>query len=424
MLNKSLLLKIVLLILGAGAVTTMAYYAGVDPFNWFDNFPGTVFQEEISLPQGLEPVMPDMPKIGLAEPEITDQKLDNTCGTKVWWYDNEKNENNVYFYRRVVGVTDFVLFKVTGPHAGGPGFFGEANLPNGTYEYRVSVVHEKLGEAFSNISQPITVNSDFCNDNTLPNKPLNPVLTSLERFSGDACSIRVNYQDNSLDEDGIRIYRETFPSSDLVLIAELPPSDAPTGYYDDLALPPGKYRYRVSVFHEGGESFSNYSEEFVIQDESCKTFTPPVLQLPTADPADASSGSEQACIWTSSVNVFIRKGPSASLYSDITAVVAGASLPVIGQSENGEFWVVEVQPDVLGYVPKAEKFGNAIGDCDVPVLRDPPLPDSAPVDSSSTELPPADEPQIPACRDGVDNDGDGYVDMRDRDCTDPDDSNE
>lgn len=418
MLNKSLLLKIVLLILGVGIVTTMAYYAGVDPFNWFDNFPGTVFQEEISLPQGLEPVMPDMPKIGLAEPEITDQKLDNTCGTKVWWYDNEKNEDNVYFYRRIVGVSDFDLFKITGPHEGGSGFFGEANLPNGTYEYRVSVVSEQLGEAFSNISQPITVDSDFCNDNEVPKKPLNPVLISLERLSGDSCSIHVNYQDNSLDEDGIRIYRETFPSSDMILIAELPPSDAPTGYYDDLGLAPGKYRYRVSVFHEGGESYSNYSEEFVIQDEACKTFTPPVLQLPTVDPA-APSGSEQACIWTSKVNVFIRKGPSAELYSDITAVVAGTSLPVMGQSENGEFWVVEVQPGVTGYVPKADRFGAATGDCDTPVLDDPALPDSG-----STEPPSPIEPQIPACRDGVDNDGDGYVDMRDRDCAYPDDSNE
>lgn len=419
MFNKSLFLKAVLALLGLGAMTTMAYYSGIDPANWFENFPGTVNQGDVKLPQGFEPNYPDLPNIGLAEPEITDQKLDNTCGTKVWWYDNEKNEDNVYFYRRIVGVSDFVLFKITGPHEGGSGFFGEANLPNGTYEYRVSVVSEQWGEAFSNISQPITINSDFCNDNEVPQKPLNPVLISLERFSNDTCSIRVNYQDNSPDEDGIRIYRETFPSSDMILIAELPPSDAPTGYYDDLGLAPGKYRYRVSVFHEGGESYSNYSEEFAIQDEACKTFVPPVLQLPTAAPAGDSSDSVQACVWTSSVNVFIRKGPSSTLYSDITAVVAGTSLPVVGQSENGEFWVVEVQPGVLGYVPKAERFGSTSADCNPPVLEDPALPDSGPAESPSAE-----EPQVPACRDGQDNDGDGYIDMRDRDCTNPDDTSE
>lgn len=419
MFNKSLLVKVILALMGFGAVTTMAFYGGLDD-KWLNDFPGNVFQGGIFNPKPAETLEPDKPdiSIGLAAPEITDQKLDNTCGTKVWWYDNEKNEDNVRFYRRIVGVSDFVLFKVTGPHAGGPGFFGEANLPNGTYEYRVSVVSE-LGEAFSDVSQPITVNSDFCNDNSIPNKPLNPVITSLERFSDNTCAIRINYQDNSLDEDGIRIYREVFPNSDLTVIAELPASDDPTGFYDDKFLPPGKYRYRVSVFNEGGETFSNYSTEFVIQDDVCKLYKLPVIALPTMGAADNSSASEQACMWTSSINVFVRKGPSSSLYSDITAVVAGTTLPVVGQSEDGQFWVVDVQPGVQGYVPKTEKFGRTTGDCNVPTLKDP-----APPASNATEPPSVNEPEIPACRDGVDNDGDGYIDMRDRDCTDPNDTSE
>lgn len=415
MFNKSLLTKVALVVLGLGSITAMAYYDGLDPSKWFDNFPGTVNESEIDQSPGLEPNYPDLPDIstGPAAPEITDQKKENNCGTFIWWWDNELHEDNVFFHRRIVGVTDFVPFKVTGPHAGYPGSFGESNLPPGTYEYKVSVVNEQ-GEAFSNVSQPITIDSDVCSDNTVPNKPLNPVIISLDRFVDDTCSIRVNYQDNSLDEDGIRIYRETAPNADLPMIAELPPSDAPTGYYDDLNLPPGVYRYRVSVFNENGESMSQYSDEFPIQDVDCNQFGPPVLQLPTVGPVNFPSGDSQACIWTSAINVFIRKGPNSTLYSDITAVVAGTSLPVVGQSEDGQFWVVEVQPGLNGYVPKAEKFGSTAGDCNSPTLQDPPVP-------AATE---PDTPQTLACKDGVDNDGDGLIDMRDRDCTSPDDTGE
>jgi hypothetical protein len=276
------------------------------------------------------------------------------------------------------------------------------------------VVNEN-GEAFSNVSQPITIDSDVCNDNTVPNKPLNPVITSLDRFQDDTCSIRVNYEDHSLNEDGIRVYRETAPNADLVLIAELPPSDAPTGYYDDLNLPPGTYRYRVSVFNQDGESFSQYSEEFVIQDEDCNQFGPPVIQLPTVGPVGFPSDS-QACIWTSAINVFVRKGPSSNVYPEITAVVAGTSFPVVGQSEDGQFWAVEVKPGVIGYVPRAERFGSTTGDCNPQTLQDPPAP--------VTEPPPSGGSSTPACRDGADNDGDGAIDMRDRGCSSPDDASE
>ena len=419
MFTKSMFLKFVLAILGFGSVTVMAFYVTGGPSQWFENFPGIIQQEDVSLPNGLEPNLPDLPNIGLAAPEITDQKKENECGTFIWWYDNEKHEDNVFFYRRIVGVTDFVPFKVTGSHAGGPGSFGEGNLPLGTYEYKVSVVSE-LGEVFSNVSQPIVIDSEFCNDNTVPNKPLNPVIISLERFQDNTCAIRVNYQDNSLNEDGIRIYRESSENGfNEVLIDELPASNDPVAYYDDINLPPATYRYRVSVYNVGGESFSQFSEEFPIQDEDCDQFGPPVLQLPTIGPANLPSDSSQACIWTSALNVFVRKGPSSTLYSDITAVLAGTSLPVIGQSEDGEFWAVEVQPGMIGYVPKAEKFGRTTGDCNPPTLQDPDLPASAPTDEPSAE-----EPQTPACSDGVDNDGDNLVDMRDRECSSPDDTSE
>lgn len=419
MFNKGWFLKLLLLVLlGMGGMVAMAFYTGIGPSNWFENFPGNNNQDTIDLPN--DDI--DIPDIDFpsnpSAPEITDQKKENNCGTFIWWWDNEPDEDNVFFYRRIVGVTDFTPIKVTGPHAGHPGSFGEANLPPGTYEYRVSVVKGN-DETFSNISQPITIDADVCSDNTIPDKPLNPVITSLDRLQENTCTIRVQYEDHALDEDGIRIYREKAPGADLTLVAELPASDAPSAYYDDTNLTTGVYRYRVSVFNEGGESYSQYSEEFAIADVNCDSSDGPVLQLPTVGPLNLPSDSSQACIWTSAVNVFVRKGPSSTLYPEIDAVVPGTSFPVVGQSEDGQFWALEIKPGEIGYVGKSDRFGTTSGECNPPTLPDPPAPAA-----EATESPSGGDSQIPACRDGVDNDGDSYIDMRDRDCSSPEDTSE
>ncbi len=129
----------------------------------------------------------------------------------------------------------------------------------------------------------------------------------------------------------------------------------------------------------------------------------------------------QACAWTAAVNVFVREGPGASIYPEITAVEAGQTFPVIGQSQDQQFWAIEVQPGSVGYVPKAERFGGVTGDCDLPLLPDPatPVPTAVPV------IP-------PQCSDGLDNDGDGRIDysatvaagVSDRECTSPNDNDE
>ncbi|HNO94294.1 MAG TPA: hypothetical protein PKJ84_08990, partial [Anaerolineales bacterium] len=83
MFNKSIFLKFVFATLGLGFVTVMAFYGTGGPSQWFENFPGTVQQDDVSLPHGLDPNLPDLPNIGLAAPEITDQKKENECGTFV-----------------------------------------------------------------------------------------------------------------------------------------------------------------------------------------------------------------------------------------------------------------------------------------------------------------------------------------------------
>lgn len=67
----------------------------------------------------------------------------------------------------------------------------------------------------------------------------------------------------------------------------------------------------------------------------------------------------------------MREGPGASIYPEITALEAGAMLPLVGQSEDGLFWSVQLQEGVIGYVPKADRFGQVSGDCAVPTLADP-----------------------------------------------------
>lgn len=128
----------------------------------------------------------------------------------------------------------------------------------------------------------------------------------------------------------------------------------------------------------------------------------------------------QTCTWTAAVNIFVREGPGASIYPEITAVENGTVLPVIGQSQDGQFWVVQVEGK-SGYVPKAERYGQTSGNCDVPPLTDPatPIPTDAPV-------------ALPQCSDGFDNDGDGRIDysatvaagISDRECTSPEDNDE
>jgi hypothetical protein len=135
---------------------------------------------------------------------------------------------------------------------------------------------------------------------------------------------------------------------------------------------------------------------------------------------ETSIPAVQACMWTAAVNIFVREGPGASIYPEITAVESGIVLPVIGQSQDGQFWVVQVEGNA-GYVPKAERYGQTSGNCDVPPLTDPatPVPTNLPI-------------VLPQCSDSVDNDGDGRIDFNgaagaaigDRECTSPEDNDE
>jgi hypothetical protein len=141
------------------------------------------------------------------------------------------------------------------------------------------------------------------------------------------------------------------------------------------------------------------------------------------DVAAETPSATSSCTWTAAVNVFVREGPGASIYPEITAVEAGTTLPVVGQSQELQFWVVQISGET-GYVPKAERFGKADGNCDLPILADP----ATPVPTATLQP----EPTAPQCSDGIDNDGDGRTDfvagavgtLGDRQCRSADDNDE
>jgi hypothetical protein len=412
MFKSSLLLKwgigILFGLFGLGGATAMAYYyanPGYSATIW--DYPQSIYENWFKKPKA---------------PEIVDQYPEGGCGARVHWVDNALDEDGVRFYRRVVGQPDFVAIKITGPHAGVPGSFEDSNLPMGTYEYRVGVFNE-YGTSYSNISEQVVIDNDVCGDEPLLIKPLNPVITAIERVKDDSCTIRVYFNDNSTDEDGIRIYRSEWNDPD-VLLADLPPNNGPTGFYDDVNVPPGHYTYQVSAYNTNGEAFSQLSDEIEITEEACGDLSVgPVLVLtPNVSIVTSTPAVQlQACVWKAAVNVFVRKGPGASIYPEITAVETGTELPVVGQSEDQQFWAVELQPGVIGYVPKAEKYGAASGDCDLQILPDPKAPPTAVPQREEPAGQPASTPQ---CSDGIDNDGDRVIDMRDRGCSSPNDNSE
>jgi hypothetical protein len=103
---------------------------------------------------------------------------------------------------------------------------------------------------------------------------------------------------------------------------------------------------------------------------------PPPTQTPAPEASDTASPTPQACIWEAAANVFLRKGPDVGLFDKLDSEVKGKTLPIVGQSQDGQFWVVQVSPKVIGYVTKAEKYSITSGDCsNVPTVKDPEPPE-------------------------------------------------
>lgn len=361
-----------------------------------------------------------------SNPVITDQAVEPQCGARITYIDHSPDPSIVFLQRSSDG-THFYDIKIADNHGNQTSIFiDEGILPKGTYYYVVGYFNPNEVR-YSEPSGPVVIDDDSCGTEPIVFKPYNPIITYLAvQAKCDVTMSIVNYAD---DADGIRIYRRSTTQNEKV-IADLTQQDLYNsgGYFYDLGLPPDIYQYRASTYNENGEAFSDLSEEVVIADDCPLTYAPIETPLVVPNntlaiftnnpslPSTATSTSEpKFCIWEASINVFLRKGPNVELFDKAVAIEMGTELPVVGQSENGLFWVLEFQLGKQAYVSKSENVGKTTGDCSaIATLTDPEPPLLEPV-ATQVESPDDNDEDttVPECSDGIDNDGDGAIDMRD-----------
>jgi hypothetical protein len=122
--------------------------------------------------------------------------------------------------------------------------------------------------------------------------------------------------------------------------------------------------------------------------EVTKVCNPVMKFMPTVDVLDFPTPqklSAETCNWVAAVNVYLRKGPDAAVYDRLVLVSAGQGFPIVGQSQDGLYWAVQVGPGVVGYITKSETYSLTNGDCSiVPPLKDPVPPVVAPTPTNNS----------------------------------------
>jgi hypothetical protein len=306
---------------------------------------------------------------------VTIDTTAGSCEPVITFRDNSQNEDDFRLYRWNPPNTLMTLIQIF-PASQGKGTqlsYTDSALPTGTYFYKVSA-YNKFGESESDMKSVPVMDPCALVPPVDPSKlPMNPIIVSLSIIND--CSVRISYRDNSTNEQGLKIYRR---DSSFSLIKTLGPHAGIPGTYDDnTRLPVGTYGYRIAAFNQNGESDSNYSTIDVTS-----VCNPGVKFAPTVDALlvpTAQKLSVNTCNWEAATNVYLRKGPNVAVFDRLVYEVAGQSFPIVGQSENGRFWAVQVGPGVVGYITKSTEYSLTHGDCSsVPPLKDPAPPEVAP----------------------------------------------
>jgi hypothetical protein len=369
----------------------------------------------------------------VALPEITSVVMEKNCSIRINYIDHVKDAGATVFLKRQVNNSPSEPIKMAVPHAEQAASFLDEGLPAGEYSYRVGYFDADGSYYSQQYSAPVTLDA-ACGMEPLVGMPFNPIIIRVDVGGIGGCTAQITAKVFADGTDGVRFYRSTSSGAEYIEIADLSFVEwfggPPTGFvfstdtYSDPNLQKGTYTYKISAYNANGEAFSDPSADVLISETNCD---PTLENIPTVVPVVAVTSTPtllpdpepKTCIWEAAVNVFVRKGPGASLYPAITGVVGGTQFPIVGQSEDGRFWVVEVEPGLNGYVSKAEKYSRTSGDCsNTPTLQDPALPPTA------IPTPTLAPREIPQCNDGIDNDSDGNIDMRDRECTNLDDKSE
>lgn len=371
-----------------------------------------------------------------AAPVINSWALNQYCVPSINFTDKAGNEDGFTISFRPQGAKNFTLLRVL-PFLSGKGSSLSVDLPpqipGAMYDYEVAS-YNSYGQ--STDTQTVDASSPSCSD--MPSLPIGdpmqilvaPLIVNVSIV--DSCAIKVEFVDyntpQQLEEDGLHIYR--LPNGTNGVVVDTQPA-TDIGSYTDVKLSPGMYQYMVSAYQGNTEAYSSYSLSIKIVDSSCNATVIPLPLSPENTPGPITTPKKlsiESCNWEAAANVFLRKGPNVGLFDRLTDVQKGKTFPIIGQSEDGAFWAVEVSPGVTGYITKSEKYSRISGDCEtVPKLTDPKPPEVIP---AATQKPgDSSNPTIAQCSDGIDNDGDGLVDYNDFGSGDPgcssiDDTNE
>ncbi len=106
----------------------------------------------------------------------------------------------------------------------------------------------------------------------------------------------------------------------------------------------------------------------------------------TATPTPAPAASGPTATVTAPDGIFVRSGPGTE-YADIGVAATGQTSPIVGRSEDGQWWVIEVpltwSPDQQGWV-SAQFVEASPAAADVPVIAAPESTAPAPVLTGTT----------------------------------------
>jgi hypothetical protein len=294
------------------------------------------------------------------------------CEPAIHFMDNSLNEDEFRVYRRKLGASAFTLINI---HPANPGLdiwlgYVDSALPLGTYEYKVSA-YNQFGENYSDIKSGTVVDSNSCKGITAIDPstlPMNPLIVSLSIIND--CNVHISYRDNSTNEQGFKIIRLTTNGGPTTIATLGPHAGIPATYDDKTKLPADLYGYRIVAYNQKGNLVSN--DMYIEVTSVCN---PAMKFLPTVDALDFPTPqklSAETCNWVAATNVYLRKGPDAAVFDRLVLVSAGQGFPIVGQSEDGLYWAVQVGPGVVGYITKAETYSLTNGDCSiVPPLKDP-----------------------------------------------------
>jgi hypothetical protein len=306
-------------------------------------------------------------------PTILNVTVDNiagSCEPVITWQDNSQNEDGFRLYRWNPPTTTATLINIfaVSPGKGMQYSFTDSPLRVGTYFYKISSFN-KLGESYSNITSVAVTNIYDCANVPIIDPatlPMTPIIVKLSIIN--VCSVRISFNDNSTNEQGFKIYR--FDNGFTLIKTLGPHTGIPDTYDDNTKLPVGTYMYRILAYNQNGESASSGG---VIDVTS--VCNPAMLSMPTVDVLDFPTPQKLSggtCNWVAAVNVYLRKGPDAAVFDRLVYVAAGQGFPIVGQSQDGLYWAVQVGPGVVGYITKSETYSLTNGDCSiVPPLKDP-----------------------------------------------------